>query len=83
MKLAGTSTVVHDQINERASGMQILNELMKIKNAPGKGVRLISKTSLPPDPQLPPLSLCSGDLTSAVRGLRCGFPRNGHCLVSF
>lgn len=28
--------------------MQILNELMKIKNAPGKGVRLISKTSCPP-----------------------------------
>ena len=30
------------------SGMQILNELMKIKNTPGEGVRLVSKTSCPP-----------------------------------
>lgn len=56
VKLTGPSTVVaaYDQINERASGMQILNELMKIKNAPAKGVRLISKTSCGPRSPLYP-----------------------------
>jgi hypothetical protein len=35
--------------DKRASlGMQILNELMKIKNGRGKRVRLISETSLSP-----------------------------------
>lgn len=64
-KLTGPSTVVaaYDQINGREkeregeggsiSGMQILNELMKIKNTPGEGVRLISKTSCPPSPLYP------------------------------
>lgn len=37
-----------DQINGRSHGMQILNELMKIKNGRGGRVRLISKTFLSP-----------------------------------
>lgn len=51
--------------------MQILNELMKIKNTPGEGVRLVSKTSYPSSPFSLPLSLTT---ITGIPG------RSGHCL---
>lgn len=49
--------------------MQMLNELMKIKNGRGEGVRLISKTSLPSnDPAMPRIPAKTRDLPLSVRG---------------
>jgi len=77
-----------DQINDQSLGMQILNELMKIKNGHGERVCLISKTSLPPNdpatariPVRPGISHCPrGDLIVSspqdLLGRNFGLPRS-------
>lgn len=59
--LAQRAIAFSDQINDQSLAMQILNELMKIKNGRGERVRLISKTFLPPnDPATPRILAGSG-----------------------